>query len=118
MVDERDPVDAFHRQAGHRQKTRPGYVITQLDGWSLVALGTGQCHPDRHGVKVGAQERFGRAMRLSKDTWFYAENMQWFRDDELDPRLAARCPIPLFNRLRELFHDALARRIISSRPLG
>ena len=117
MVDERDPVDAFHHQAAHRQKTRPGYVIAQLDGWALVALGTSQCHPHRDGVKVGAQERFGRAMQLSQDTWFYAENMEWFREDELHPGLrAAPCPMPLFNRLRVLFHEAIRRRLVAQRP--
>lgn len=120
MVEARDPVDALHRQARHRQKIRPGYVLLhQQDGWSLVALGTSQEKPERDGVCIRAHQRMGRAMRLRVDTWFYAENMQWFRDEELAPRSgAAPCPRPVFEQLRGLWHRALERQPHRARPPG
>lgn len=121
MPDIRDSVDVVHRQAARVVKRRLGYILDKRDGWTLVALGTSQRpRDDRDYVLVEAHRWQGRALRLSKDTYFHAGMMEWFRDDEVEDRVrAARCLDSVFRKLQAIYLDASRQsKVLPTEPPG
>lgn len=94
---ERDPIDVFHGQ-----KWRPGYVLRVGEQSVIVICGTGTPRDLPH-VFIDDRSRIGRAMRLTKPTYFYRSNVVVKASADVRPRLgAARCPLPVFSQLHAL----------------
>lgn len=93
----RDPVEVFHGQ-----KWRPGYVLRCGEQVLIIICGTGTAR-DLPRVAIEQRSRIGKAMRLSKDTYFYRSNVVRRPREDIRPRPdAARCPLPIFDQLAAL----------------
>jgi hypothetical protein len=83
-------------------------VVVDVDGEQYVLIyGTGTNRPDILRVAVDPQTRNGKALRLSKPTYFYKTNVRVAKMAALRSRYG-RCPPGLFVELRELVDKAFS----------
>ncbi len=82
-------------------KDRPAIVIRVVDDYATLIYGTGTHRPHVESIGVEPSSRGGKALRLTKATYFYATNVRVAKTSNLK-RTALRCPPELFLKLREL----------------
>lgn len=89
-------------------KERPAIVIRifKAEGRALVVCGTGTSRSELAVVAVPETSAAGRALRLTKATYFYGDALKSVKLDYLKPT-AGLCPPELFFQVRLLVEGAL-----------
>src|ERR1700693_5417746 len=99
------------------RKARPGVVIRISGGRALVIFGTGTPRDlPRKAVETASID--GKALRLTKTTYFYRSNIVFIDVSSL-AATGARCPPELFLALRRLAEEgalAAGGAVVERRP--
>ncbi|MBN9680868.1 MULTISPECIES: hypothetical protein [unclassified Corallococcus] len=94
-------------------KSRPAIVVRRFpeEQRVVVLYGTGTKRVELAGIEVPSNSAAGKALRLTKDTFFYATSLRSVRLGHVTAT-AGLCPPELFLQVRYLVEGALA--ILSS----
>jgi hypothetical protein len=93
--------DAVRLYAGEKEG-RPGVIVrVRPDGRAFVLFGTGTARTELAHVLVRPRTAGGTALRLDKDTYFYARNSRVCGEDQVE-RLGVQVPPGLLTDLRRL----------------
>ncbi|MGE6757039.1 hypothetical protein ACQKGO_03410 [Corallococcus interemptor] len=89
-------------------KPHPGIVVRLVPGEQRVVVlcGTGTKRYELAGIEVQSISAAGKALRLSKDTFFYATNLRSVRLGHAEVKEGS-CPPSLFLQVRYLVEGAL-----------
>ncbi len=90
-------------------KPRPAIVVRlfQKEGRAVVLCGTGTQRSELVVLAVPQTTAAGKALRLTKDTYFYADQLRSVRLSHLQPE-EGYCPPALFLQVRLLVEGALS----------
>ncbi|RKH52443.1 hypothetical protein D7Y23_06780 [Corallococcus sp. AB050B] len=89
-------------------KPHPAIVVRLVPGEErlVVLCGTGTQRFELAGIPVQSHSAAGKALRLTKDTYFYATNLRSVRLGHVEVR-EGYCPPSLFLQVRYLVEGAL-----------
>ncbi|WP_426744359.1 hypothetical protein VZQ01_22265 [Myxococcus faecalis] len=92
-------------------KPRPAILVqfAKNEGRATVLCGTGTHRPELAVIEVPHQSAAGKALRLEKDTYFYADNVRSVRISHLQAR-EGLCPPSLFLQVRILVDGAMSNQ--------